>query len=359
VSTPAPGSGGSLVSVVVCTYGRPEGLFRCLRSLRRLDDEQFEVIVVDNAPRAQFEPEEIERFGARHVHEPRQGLDWARNRGIEAARGDVIAFIDDDCEAQSDWLRGLRAALADDRVACATGRVLPAALSLSSQRWFERRYSFDRGPAAHGFGHAVYPTFPGELGTGCNMAFRRALFDRIGPFDPALDMGTPIGGGGDLDIFARLLDAGEIAIYEPKAIVFHHHRDNAPALRKQFWGYGAAAGAMCFKFAVLRPGRRREMLQHYIQMLRECARRGKARLLRRDRYPLTLSIVEAGGIIAGPFLYVLSSRRMRRAYGVGQEVTLRAIARVVRAGRRKRLAQGRPPKPRASGSGGLDRSVKE
>jgi GT2 family glycosyltransferase len=75
------------------------------------------------------------------------------------------------------------------------------------------------------------------------MAFRRAVFDRIGPFDPALDVGTPARGGGDLEMFFRVLKEGYALVYEPKAIVRHRHRRTLPELRRQIADHGISFSA--------------------------------------------------------------------------------------------------------------------
>ena len=64
----------------------------------------------------------------------------------------------------------------------------------------------------------------GMFGTGANMAYRRSLFDKIGYFDPALDVGTATNGGGDLEMFFRVLKEGYVLVYEPRAVVRHRHR---------------------------------------------------------------------------------------------------------------------------------------
>ena len=79
--------------------------------------------------------------------------------------------------------------------------------------------------------------------TGCNMAFRRDVLLEIGGFDEALDTGAPLPGGGDLDIFYRIIRAGYVLVYEPSYMVFHEHRESVSALRRQYytWGLGLMA----------------------------------------------------------------------------------------------------------------------
>src|SRR5205823_144732 len=150
-----------------------------------------------------------------------------RNRGAAEARSPIVAFIDDDCEASPEWALHLVEAFRDPTVGCVTGRVVPSNPEQPTAQCFEARFSFDRGQHRDRFHRddqrPWYPVHPWQLGTGCNMAFRRDVLEQLGGFDPALDMGSYVGGGGDLDVFRRLLDDGEIAVYEPSAVVRHHH----------------------------------------------------------------------------------------------------------------------------------------
>jgi hypothetical protein len=83
----------------------------------------------------------------------------------------------------------------------------------------------------------------GVVGAGCNMAFDRSLLLAIGGFDEALDTGAPLPGGGDLDIFYRVLRSGRTMVYEPRYAVYHEHRETLPQLRRQYrtWGLGFMA----------------------------------------------------------------------------------------------------------------------
>ena len=314
--TPTP---NGLVSVVLCTGGtRPTHLRRCLESLARLDDDSFEVVVVDNGGKSVVKAEQVQFAGAKLVREPKRGLDRARDRGIAHSKGEIVAFIDDDCEVDPGWIRGLRGSFKDPLVQFVTGRVRPASLDCDSQLWFEEHFSFDRGPFPQRFtrfdASALSPLLMGALGTGANMAFRRALLERIGEFDPALDMGTLVGGGGDLDMFARALDGGEVCEYAPDAVVFHHHRETLSKLRWQTWGYGVSQGALCAKCVIGRRGKRIHGLRRYVRLLRDHARRLKLSDNGDNGFPSDLVRLELFGIAVGPVVYLASVLQQRRRY---------------------------------------------
>jgi glycosyltransferase involved in cell wall biosynthesis len=288
----------------------------------------MEIVVVDNGPAPTVEAIVAgglptgDHCPPRVVREPRKGLDRARNRGIAASTGDVIAFIDDDCEVDPGWATALLDAFANPTVDCVTGRVVPGNEQLDTAQWVERRYSFDRGKLAQRFHHSDvrrwFPVYPHHLGTGCNMAFRRALLERIGDFDPALDMGSLVGGGGDIDMFARTLDVGAWTAYEPEAVVRHHHRERRDQLVYQFFGYGATTSALTTKWVLRRHGRRLQALAFMAWYFGDTVRGGLRDAARRARrspgqsLPLWLHAAEFLGELWGPFGYLLGVLRNMR-----------------------------------------------
>lgn len=299
------------ISVAICTRDRSASLDRCLASLSEVVDDAAEVLVVDNGDRLTIDASKLP-IDARVVHEPGRGLDRARNRALAEAVGDVVAFIDDDCEADPGWIRALRGAFADDRVAAATGRVRPARLSRPTQRWFELRYSFDRGREPTRFAawdrRDWWPLWPGIVGTGCNTALRRDVADALGGFDEHLDR-APIFGGGDLDMYIRLIEAGQIIEYVPAALVWHHHRETEDALRRQFWAYGVGVGALLTKAVLERPGQGRAAARFYVHAFKNGLREIRAARRGTGQVPARLILVDLVGQLVGPAVYL----RVRRA----------------------------------------------
>ena len=239
------------LSVAICTRDRVATLERCLDSLLPLQQKYgFELLVIDNAPSDDTTARLVKKFSrARYVLEQRPGLDFARNRAWMEATGDLIAYLDDDVVVDSGWVAGLREAWGENSDAAAfTGLVMPLRLDTRAQVLFEKRNGFRRGFDKNRFGREVpgnplYPCGAGIFGAGCNMAFRRDLLRDIGGFDEALDTGPSLPGGGDLDIFYRIIRAGHALVYEPRYMVFHEHRASESGLRRQYytWGLGFMA----------------------------------------------------------------------------------------------------------------------
>jgi GT2 family glycosyltransferase len=186
----------------------------------------------------------------RYVFEPRAGLDFARNAAVRHATGELLAFLDDDVVVDRDWLEGLFAAWHGCPDAGGfTGLVLPHRLDTEAQVQFELRGGFGRGFEPKTFhstsaDNPLHPVGAGVIGAGCNMAFDRSLLLSLGGFDEALDTGAPLPGGGDLDIFYRVLRGGRPMVYEPRYAVYHEHRETLPQLRRQYWTWGL--GFMAF-----------------------------------------------------------------------------------------------------------------
>ena len=315
-----------LITIAVCTRDRPAQLQRCLATLQPQINPQSELLVVASAPATEDEYHLAQKAGARYVQTVRPGLDVARNTAVRQAKGDVIAFVDDDVLVAEGWLLALQAAFAEGTADCVTGRVLPTSLEAPAQRHFETRFSFDRGPDLDRFSandsRSWFPIHPYHLGTGCNMAFHRCVFDRIGLFDEALDAGMPTGGGGDLDIFRRLLLGGFTAVYQPNLLVYHEHRAAPAAAHKQFYAYGKTFTALMTKIWFEEPALK-------WQVPRLCAQQASLlwqhlwqRLANRGAgVPLLLILLEMWGNLMGPWAYLRALRQAK----AGQLAELPAV----------------------------------
>jgi GT2 family glycosyltransferase len=241
------------LTVAICTKDRPENLARCLQSLLNLQAPawEWEILVIDNAPSDERTKELVASFPkVRYVREPKPGLDFARNCALHSATGELLAYLDDDVVVDRKWLEGLMEAWAENPDAAAfTGLVLPYELATEAQILFEERGGFRRGFEKIRYGqilpgNPLHPCGAGIFGAGCNMSLRRNILLKIGGFDEALDTGATLPGGGDLDIFYRVIRAGYPLVYEPKYLVFHQHRQEYAQLRRQYWTWGL--GFMAF-----------------------------------------------------------------------------------------------------------------
>jgi glycosyltransferase involved in cell wall biosynthesis len=251
ISTVQPPS----LTIAICTKDRAQRLIRLLESLQPVVAvsrfRATELLVIDNASVDSATRDAVAAFtGVRYVFERRAGLDFARNAAMRHASGDLLAFLDDDVVVDRDWLDGLFAAWQGCPEAGGfSGLVLPYRLDTEAQVQFELRGGFGRGFEPRTFHAAsaenpLHPVGSGVIGAGCNMAFDRSLLLALGGFDEALDTGAPLPGGGDLDIFYRVLRSGRTMVYEPRYAVYHEHRETLPQLKRQYWTWGL--GFMAF-----------------------------------------------------------------------------------------------------------------
>lgn len=296
------------ISIIVCSRDRPQLLQQCLEALNQLDYAAYEVIVVDNGSRDNLTAQVVAATSFQYVSEPRIGLDYARNRGLAEAQYDLITYADDDVQVSPTWLRGLATAFAEPEVMAVTGLVLPAELETPAQHLFERYGGMGKGMQPRCFRRETMQ--PWELiavhhvGVGANMAFRRSVFETIGSFDPALDVGTPAGGGGDLDIFHRVLTAGLTLRYEPTALVRHQHRRDMVGLRRQIYNNGRSFGVYLLKIWHNKTVSRRETVLFALRWLGGwlLARLFKC-LIGRLHFPLNLVWAEVWGAMHAPWAY--------------------------------------------------------
>ncbi|MGH3087469.1 MAG: glycosyltransferase family 2 protein, partial [Rubrobacteraceae bacterium] len=313
------------VSVVVATCDRPDDLRECLRSLTSQNTSRsVEVVVVDNHPASGLAPPVVAEFpGVALVDETRQGLAYARNKGFTASRGEVVIATDDDVAAPPDWLEKLVAPFARPEVMAATGNVLPLELETLAQRRFEEYGGLGRGFApkeADGewftsFRDRAAPTW--ELGATANAAFRAGVFGHpeIGLMDEALGPGTSTGVGEDTYLFYKILKAGYAISYEPSAYVWHRHRREMSGLRGQIYNY--SKGHVAYQLTTLLRDRDSRAVKDLLVRLpkwhlKRLASYAKRLLLGGNRYPLSLTLLEIQGNIAGPWCLWKSRRRVRR-----------------------------------------------
>jgi GT2 family glycosyltransferase len=223
------------VSVVVASYNADRTLRACLESLSRLNYPAYEVILVDDGS-TDTTPVIAANFpGVRFIrHEHNRGLSAARNTGIAAATGEIVAFTDADCRADEDWLHYLVADLVGGQFSGMGGHnLLPpddsavGAVVMVSPG----------GPA-----HVMLDDRHAEHIPGCNMAFYKSALLEVGGFDPLFTKA-----GDDVDICWRLQQAGMKIGFSPPAFVWHYRRANVAAYLKQQRGYGEAEALLVRK----------------------------------------------------------------------------------------------------------------
>ncbi len=223
------------ISVVVAAYNAARTLRPCLESLSRLRYPDYEVILVDDGSTDTTGEIALSFPEVRYVkHEQNLGLSTARNAGILAAQGEIIAFTDADCRADEDWLYYLASGMVGGPFVGLGGpNLLPPEDSALSAAVMVS----PGGPA-----HVMLTDREAEHIPGCNMAFWKwALLD-IGGFDPVFHAA-----GDDVDVCWRLLQAGHKIGFSPAAVVWHYRRASVGAYLRQQHGYGEAEAMLIRK----------------------------------------------------------------------------------------------------------------
>ena len=225
------------VSVIVCSYNGGRTLPACLDSLGNLNYPDYEVILVDDGSTDDTR-EVAKRFPqVRYIHQPNQGLSVARNTGAAAASGEVFAYTDSDCMADTDWLYYLVGTLIRGNYAGVGGPNVPP----PAQNWIQACVAAAPG----GPSHVLLTDTVAEHIPGCNMAFYRWAFESVGGFDPEYTKA-----GDDVDFCWRLQQSGCVIAFSPAAVVFHHRRFTLRAFLKQQEGYGEAESLLRFKHLI-------------------------------------------------------------------------------------------------------------
>ena len=222
-------------SVIVCTRNGRSRIGGCLTAIRRMAGGPHEIIVVDDGSTdgtadyvaAQFPEVTLLRLAP-------SGLSAARNAGVAAAKGEVLAFTDDDCEPDFQWLLRLRRVFDGTGFAAAGGPNLPP----SPRTWREAVVCAAPGAPSH----VMLNDVEAEHLPGCNIAVTKTAFDAIGGFDPIFHTA-----GDDVDFCWRLREAGFRLGFAPGAFVWHWRRPLLRTFFRQQIGYGRAESLLLKK----------------------------------------------------------------------------------------------------------------
>jgi len=222
----APGAPWPAVSVVVCTHNGQRTLDECLARVTNLSYPDYEVIVVNDGSSPAC-AEIARRHGAKLIETAHRGLGHARNKGIEAARGEIVAFLDDDAYPDADWLHYVAAQLRGNGHAGVGGPNIPPE---DDGFLAECVAAAPGGPI-----HVLVSDREAEHVPGCNMAFRKDVLEEVGNFDERFGVA-----GDDVDLCWRLQKADRTLGFSAGAVVMHRRRDSIRRYLRQQYGYGKA-----------------------------------------------------------------------------------------------------------------------
>lgn len=216
-----------MISVVVCSYNGGRTIKECLQGISNIRYPNFEVIVVDDGSTDNTAAIAAEFGTFKLIRTPNWGLSYARNLGWNAAKGEIVAYTDDDAYPDSDWLTYLAETFRSGEFAGVGGPNLAPA---SDGPLAECVANSPGGPV-----HVLLTDTEAEHIPGCNMAFRRWALDAINGFDPQFRVA-----GDDVDLCWRLQERGWKLGFSPAALVWHHRRNSLRTYLRQQKGYGKA-----------------------------------------------------------------------------------------------------------------------
>ncbi len=265
------------LSVIVCTHNRAYALAACLDSIAgsisAAQPVEAEIVVVsnactDNTSQLVTEWAKQHAFSVRLLDEPKKGLATARNCGIRGAKGDLLAFTDDDCRMTLDYVQSLlRYDSIDTGLVIRGGRIdlgdptdLPLTIKTDPTPML-----WDKSVPT-----ARHELIGGKSISGCNMTMRRKLIDTIGLFDERLGAGTKLPGGEDTDYLLRAYLADIPIAYVPDMAVSHlHGRKTASDGKRLMQNYLIATGALYAKYCLKDPSLCREFYWDTKKALKE------------------------------------------------------------------------------------------
>ncbi len=217
-----------MISVVVATYNGAHYIYKCLNALvvQNYPKDKFEIIVVVDGSKDKTVEYAKKYAGVKIIElEKNGGLSNARNVGAWAGKGEIIAYTDDDCEPDTDWLYYLARAFDSDRVGAVGGpNITPIDDSFMAK-------ATSQAPGAPT--HVLIDDRKADHVPGCNLAIRKYVMDAIGGFDEIFRIA-----GDDVDMEWRIQEAGYVVRFTPAAYVFHHRRDKIKTYIKQQYNYG-------------------------------------------------------------------------------------------------------------------------
>ena len=218
---------GPRFSVIVCTRNGSATLRGCLEAIERQSWPDREVLVIDDGSTDATREIASSFPFVRYHHQPPAGLGVARNFGLRLAQGEILAYTDDDCLPDEDWLARLATAFDDPRWVAAGGPNIPP----PARNRTEALVASAPGAPTH----VLLTDEEAEHLPGCNLAIRKSALQAIGGFHPDFHAA-----GDDVDVCWRLREAGGRLRFVPAAFVWHHRRFSVRAYLRQQSGYGQA-----------------------------------------------------------------------------------------------------------------------
>jgi len=214
-----------MISVVICTFNRAADLRRMMQSFfrqNRLAEIEFELLIIDNNSRDNTAAvvHELSNYpNTRYVFEPKQGLNFARNRGVAEAKGQFVSFLDDDVLVDQNWLFNLKRSFEETNADVVGGKV-SLNFDVPPESWFKGLFRICLAEVDLGTSRKEVDN--GDRLYGANLSFRKIIFESVGQFEAGLDRcGNELLSGGETELVRRIVSQKGKLIYDPQVSVEH------------------------------------------------------------------------------------------------------------------------------------------
>ena len=226
------------ISVAVCTYNRADVLPKCLESLadQSASSELFEVLIIDNNSTDDTKRIALDfcknHNNFKYIFEEKQGLSHARNRAIEEAKGEYLAYIDDDAITDKEWLKKIGSVIQNNKNIVAFGGPIYPWYNKEKPKWFKDEF------ATHSYGKQHFQlteqNCPFGL-SGSNMIFKKEILNKYNGFSAEYGMnGDKIAFGEESFLFNKMLKNDENIQYFPGIFVYHLVSEKSYSLKEVF-----------------------------------------------------------------------------------------------------------------------------
>jgi O-antigen biosynthesis protein len=305
------------ISLIIPTCGRLGSIQRLLADFSAVGycaRSDLQIIVVDNnrTPSDALRTS-VSSAGALYLYQPRLGQAAALNKGIGVAAGSLVAFCDDDIRVDDPlWIDRLSSHFKDPKIGYVAGNVLAHELVTKSQCLWEKKGGLSKGNLMRRFTRDVFMRFSFRgaplrfIATGANCMMPRNVLFEIGGYDERFGVGSKVGHSQSYEICYKIIRANYDAVYEPSAVVTHHHPETLSALCDRMFRYGVGDTAVQFHF-LLTYGDVRGLFEAFGARHFHLS----ANLIRSllGRYPLPASAVIASlaGSTLGPMIYTYAT----------------------------------------------------
>jgi len=298
------------LTIVICTCNRVDNLVSTLSRLSSQCSIDDEILVVDNRPLDDKALLTAKKFGVNYLRVISGGKSTAMNVGVKNSKNEIVAFLDDDDFVEDGWRSKIIYHFEDPAIAYVSGLRKPYELKTVAQKLFHLKGGFDKGIGFRKFNWVDYkktwwrgvPVY--LMGLGGNSAVRKSSLIQINGFDETFGPGELIWASESTEMCYRLLKSGHTLLYDPELVVLNKYIEDYKDLKHRLYHYGVGDMAIQAKFLITYGDFRSLSEILFYRSFRQF-KRITVSLLKNSKFPVSLILLEWGGNLLGPWIYIL------------------------------------------------------